>query len=425
MTYSAPHQGLFAIVIIISMALHLLFLVLSQEHKQLMRYADIAEYESVQISDELSAPMSAHDTVSISVIAGRYLQKEMVSFIGIYDTNDIPIVSVGEQSQVGKQGKQSVTAGNQVLGSVVVQTPDVSRAKIIADHKLFIFAIFVLHVMVWVMYTYLARPPKELQDEISQDVRARLLTAGILPTADTSVPIISMVDDGAETSTPASAPNQATAKSKLTDMLRSDNTTSVDVEDIAADSIIITTIRFDDRYQLLNTVGHHTKSAYFALCNQLLDKAVEELLKLPVLSGVSVYRLNHYNDKGANVLLQADNSHAKAATAAVMLAKLMLMLNHIVYDKHRELKRFCLPIRTAVSGMDNQGDIFAMMRRHSYDLLILLSESEQSQVLNYAELDKLPNPTTLPEQKCRYLGKVSATTAERLEHIRNVVLLSD
>ena len=43
MTYFAPRQGLFAVVILLSLSLHLLFFVLGQNHRLTEQYQQIAE----------------------------------------------------------------------------------------------------------------------------------------------------------------------------------------------------------------------------------------------------------------------------------------------------------------------------------------------------------------------------------------------
>ena len=74
-----------------------------------------------------------------------------------------------------------------------------------------------------------------------------------------------------------------------------------------------------------------------------------ELLKQPLLLGISAVNEPHFDENGAIAVLKADNSHAKVALAGVMLGKLYLMLNKIIHDKHIELSRFALPAKVGVS----------------------------------------------------------------------------
>jgi hypothetical protein len=203
------------------------------------------------------------------------------------------------------------------------------------------------------------------------------------------------------------------------------NDTLPPAEDLPFISLVAVQIRFEDPDDLLSAVSHHTKSTYFNLCNQILVKAVQELLKLPVLSGVSLHSLNDYDDNGTTVLLKADNRHAKATTAGVMLARLIVMLNQIVYDKHRELKRFCLTTRGMVSDFEHQKEIVAVSKNHRERVLILIPEAGIIEAKSYVNFERLSKPRTALERQSYYLKLVSESTLQRLFQVRDAVLLSE
>ena len=109
----------------------------------------------------------------------------------------------------------------------------------------------------------------------------------------------------------------------------------------------------------------------------------------------------------------------------MMLARLSVILGQIVYDKHRELKRFCLPVHAMVSDIEHQEDMIAICQRHRERVLILLPDSSLNELNTYAVLDKLLKPTSVAERNCRWLKAVSETTAERLQQVCNLVLLTE
>lgn len=424
MTYFAPRQGLFAVIILASLVFHVLFFVISQEYEQKERQHATAQKEALLIAEEIAIPLNALDRVSVSVIANRYLKDDAISFIGVYDSEDNLIVPVGKESPSSIASTETITLKNQVLGSVAVQTHDINRAQIITQNWVYLVSILVLHIFLWLIYGYVARPSKNMLTKIAEDMRLHLLSSELLPenskTDDKSAPLFESDAEPADTQTDdADTPDVAESEPTL------DGDDGISLDTSQGSNYFAVQIRFEDANGLMNTVSHHTKSAYFNLCNQLLARAINELLKLPVISGVELFNIDDYGENGATVILQATNRHAKAATAAVMLGKLITMLNQIVYDKHRELKRFGLPVRAMVSSIERKDDILVIAKKHQERVLVLVSENDFLQLNTYGTFDKLINPTTVSERECRWLKSVSMSTAERLENVRDAVLLSE
>ena len=430
MTYFAPRQGLFAVVILLSLSLHLLFFVLGQNHRLTEQYQQIAENNANIIAQEVAIAMQAKDRVSLSVIANRYAQDDNVDFIGIYDTKDTLLVPIGKQTDHHIIAHVPITVDNQVLGSVGVETKAVNRSLIISDNWLYLISVLVLHFIIYLVYGYIARPSANMLKKITEDVRLRLLASGIVSEKQQMHHI-------APASLVAAPPldkehNDKTTDDDHTTAQKTDNSsppvindTLPPAEDLPFISLVAVQIRFEDPDDLLSAVSHHTKSAYFNLCNQILVKAVQELLKLPVLSGVSLHSLNDYDDNGTTVLLKADNRHAKATTAGVMLARLIVMLNQIVYDKHRDLKRFCLTTRGMVSDFEHQKEIVAVSKNHRERVLVLIPEAGIIEAKSYVSFERLSKPRTALERQSYYLKLVSESTLQRLFQVRDAVLLSE
>lgn len=430
MTYFAPRQGLFAVVILLSLSLHLLFFVLGQNHRLTEQYQQIAENNANIIAQEVAIAMQAKDRVSLSVIANRYAQDDNVDFIGIYDTKDTLLVPVGKQTEHHIIAHVPITVDNQVLGSVGVQTKAVNRSLIISDNWLYLISVLVLHFIIYLVYGYIARPSANMLKKITEDVRLRLLASGIVSEeqqmhhiAPASLVTASPLDK--EHNDKTTDDDHATAQKTDNSSPPVVNDTLPPAEDLPFISLVAVQIRFEDPDDLLSAVSHHTKSTYFNLCNQILVKAVQELLKLPVLSGVSLHSLNDYDDNGTTVLLKADNRHAKATTAGVMLARLIVMLNQIVYDKHRELKRFCLTTRGMVSDFEHQKEIVAVSKNHRERVLILIPEAGIIEAKSYVNFERLSKPRTALERQSYYLKLVSESTLQRLFQVRDAVLLSE
>lgn len=184
-------------------------------------------------------------------------------------------------------------------------------------------------------------------------------------------------------------------------------------------------IAFHDKHNMLGRLAPETRLPYIALCNQLLNQAVHELLKQPLLLGVSATNQPRFTEAGANIELQADNSHAKVALAGVMLGKLYLMLNKIIHDKHKELSRFALP---AKAGVSDEAQVEAMTQLlesvgDKEQMLILLPQTGIKQISHYAQLQHLQRPTTVYERECTIFDGGSDAMMQRLADVRNAVLM--
>ena len=74
--------------------------------------------------------------------------------------------------------------------------------------------------------------------------------------------------------------------------------------------------------------------------------------------------ISPFDDRGCRIVLSGKDKYSKSALASILLAHLILMLNQIIYDKHRELKRFALPMRTYVSDMTRQDEVAGVGIKH-------------------------------------------------------------
>ena len=164
---------------------------------------------------------------------------------------------------------------------------------------------------------------------------------------------------------------------------------------------------------------------YLALCTQLLNQAVTELLKQPLLMGVSSVNQPRFGEKGAYVILHADNSHAKVALAGVMLGKLYLMLNKIIHNKHIELSRFALPAKVGVSDTAQSDAIQQLLDTvgKKEEMLLLLPLGALKQISGYAQVQPLARPTTVYERECALFDGGNEAMMQRLADARNAVLM--
>ena len=479
MTYLAPRQGLFAIILLVSFCLQTLLLVISTDQQLSKSRALKGEQMVAQLIDEARLSLENKDRVSLSVIANRYTSEQDVTRILIKDNNDDILVPVGNAPmQQGDTIRQIATNGDSVIGSVSLTLKDISKGEIIAMQWPFVIGTMLLHLLLWLVYGYLARPTKEQINALSRDIQdlhreqymqidqrsydrefERRATDMDRETSEHSV-------ESATDGQPANAhkldvhsevnqylrtqQNQAATDTTGSNSQPIDSTTEERAEHDAAngaaqdeisrapksgsasrlsatrsfDSVRVQIV-FHDEFNMLERLAPAQRLPYLALCTQLLNQAVTELLKQPLLLGVSAMNEPRFDDTGASVLLKADNSHAKVALAGVMLGKLYLMLNKIIHDKHIELSRFALPAKAGVSD-DAQAQAMTQLL-HSVgkkeQMLILLPNAGLKQISHHVQVQSIMRPTTVYERECAVFDGGNDSMIQRLADVRNAVLM--
>ncbi|OAP72434.1 MULTISPECIES: hypothetical protein [Psychrobacter] len=496
MTYLAPRQGLFAIILLVSFCLQTLLLVISTDQQLSNSRAQKGEQMVAQLIDEARLSLENKDRVSLSVIANRYTSEQDVTRILIKDNNGDVLVPVGNAPmQQGDTISQIATKGDAVIGSVALTLKDISKGEIIAMQWPFVIGSMLLHLLLWLIYGYIARPTKEqinalsraIQDlhreqyrqidqrefargyernlergEEKEDVSTESASAANAaatsrnPNVDKSdlprkLDIHSAVNQyvrgqqGQNLELDATRDTNAHAMSNdgadnLQDQLTAGNANNHDshkpngsngsngMARLSAnrpfDSVSVQIV-FHDEFNMLERLAPSQRLPYLALCTQLLNQAVTELLKQPLLLGVSAINEPHFDESGAYVMLKADNSHAKVALAGVMLAKLYLMLNKIIHDKHIELSRFALP---AKAGVSDNAQVEAMSHLlesvgKKEQMLILLPNAGIKQINHHVQLQSVMRPTTVYERECAIFDGGNDAMIQRLADVRNAVLM--
>jgi len=496
MTYLAPRQGLFAIIILISFCLQTLLLVISTD-QQLSNSRQLKGEQMVaQLIDEARLSLENQDRVSLSVIANRYTSEQDVTRLLIKDNNDEVLVPVGNAPmQQGNTISQIATNGDAVIGSVALTLKDISKGEIITMQWPFVIGSMILHLLLLLVYSYVARPTKEQISALSQDIEdvhreqyARRAQAHsrypdeISQQSETEAHVQAALDDSASApaNTKAAAVNTATIHSELNAYLKSQqsadthsassnavqsnesaarassqdqaqhdaDTTQSHTTDMASvkgydaakpsaqgsslsSSRTLETvsvhISFHDEYNMLELLAPETRVPYLALCTQLLQQALTELLKQPLLLGISAVNEPHFDENGAIAVLKADNSHAKVALAGVMLGKLYLMLNKIIHDKHIELSRFALPAKVGVSDeaqAEAMTQLLASVGKKE-QMLILLPQVGLKQIASYVQVQSVKRPTTVYERECAIFDGGNDAMMQRLADVRNSVLMTE
>lgn len=476
MMYLAPRQGLFAIIILVSFCLQTLLLIISTDQQLSNSRALKGEQMVAQLIDEARLSLENKDRVSLSVIANRYTSEQDVARLVIKDNNDTILVPVGNAPmQQGDTIEQIATKGDAVIGSVALTLKDISKGEIITMQWPFVIGSLFLHLLLWVAYGYIARPTKAQINALSHkidDIHRQKYTSS---TSHTRQPLddsndhepennkIEATDKSRIPSHSAATKAQSTGaaidtavihnelnaylKSQQNDGDIEESVTNSDKDQVAVETLapknlaiekasnnklsatrsydhISVQIKFHDEYKMMERLAPEMRMPYLALCTQLLDQALSELLQLPLLLGVSATNKPSFDENGALVILKADNSHAKVALAGVMLGKLYLMLNKIIHDKHIELARFALPAKAGVSDSAQSDAMMQLLKSvgKKEQMLILLPSAALRQIANHVQVHNLNRPTTVYERECAVFEGANDAMIQRLADVRNAVL---
>ena len=450
MTYLAPRQGLFAIIVLVSFCLQTLLLVISTDQQLTKNREQKGEQIIAQLLDESRLSLENKDRVGLSVIANRYTSEQDIASLVIKDGKGEVLVPVGNAPmQQGITLTQIATEGDTVIGSVALTLKDISKGEIIAMQWPFVIGSLIFHLLLWVAYGYIARPTKEQINALSRDIdNFRRHNSGThMGDADDNISsgrlthttigegqaVHSEVDNFLQSqhthdqNVPSFIKNSSTSSNDTAyNKIDEDNAVMPNVAKLSAtrafDSVSVQ-IMFHDEYRMLERLTPEMRNPYLALCTQLFNQALTELLKQPLLSGVSAVNSPVFDEHGACAVLKANGSHAKVALAGVMLAKLYLMLNKIIHDKHIELSRFALPAKAGVSDQELAMKQLLKTVGRKEQLLILVPNAGLKQISNHVQVQNIKRPTTVYERECAVFDGGNAAMMDRLADVRDAVLM--
>lgn len=486
MTYLAPRQGLFAIIILISFFIQTTLLLISTNQQLDELKMQTGDRMLVQLIDEVKLPLLSKDKVSLSVLTGRYTSENTVASLTVRDIDDEVLIQTGQAQLLdGKTISRKVIMGDTVIGKVDMTLRDTGNGEVIASQWIFILGSFITHLLIWLLYGYVARPTREQLAALSRDVQDYLISQNRGYGHGIETRAIDSQDLESATETPSqkgrsiqqalgsyikshqpqndtideqqgAGDDHGTSATQLAENSQRDILAKIDdnaagnpMADLTENAELANTgpkmeakpqalmanrpidvatinIRFCDPNRLLNALAYEKSEPYFALCTQLLQRTIDELLKQPILFGIKLNNKPVFDENGATVEFLATTSHSKAGLAAMMLAKAYVMLNDVAYVKHRELQRFALRVAAGVSDQATSEKMIQLLINNAKEgeVLALLPVEGIKQLRGYIQLNSLKNPTTVYERDCASLEGVSDSMMQRLIDVRDAVLLS-
>lgn len=456
MNHLAPRQGKFAIVLLISFCLHFLMLTFSSEKSQYEQRTQKGEKIVEQLAKEAMVGITSQDRISLSVLANRYQVDQEVAKLVISDQNNKPLVQTGQaQNDVGQVIDKPIIQNNQVLGHATITMKAVSKGEIVSSQWLFVLGSAILHGFLWLIYGYMARPTQEQLAQLGEKVQQhialargslapsnRVLTAdGELQLDDHDALYNEAEDSSAAAQTAATGKtindflNREKSKSAKDDPQTqptvteaTDNLAQENTVDSQKQPEIELQIHFYDQYHLLKRVAPEVAKPYFQLCNQLLMRASNSLFNSSnnvlnrYIKDVYIKDNSHFNANGAVIHLAGKAE--QLPLAAVLLSKLLIILNQVVYEKHRELSRFALPLTIGTSISHQFDDVQKLMANHAKeDGLLLLYPLDLLKTLDgKVQFKNLQHPTTITEREMVWYNGLSETLMTELIAKRDEIL---
>lgn len=187
-------------------------------------------------------------------------------------------------------------------------------------------------------------------------------------------------------------------------------------------------IRFFDEFDLLDKIAPEVALPYFKLCEQLLEHTIEVFFQPSAnamyrqINSVEVAALPDFTAGGAT--LELIGKSEQLPLASVLVAKLFIILNQVVYEKHREISRFALPMRVGMGDSTKTEELHKLLNNHAKadSILLLLSADALKTLQGQIQLKNQIHPMNLAEREMAWYAGMSEYLITQLIEKRNQIL---
>lgn len=454
MQLSAPRQGLFALVLFISFILHAFFTIYSiRAHQADVRQAQ-ANLLLSQLSQEFAPTVLAKDTIGLSLLAKRYAHQQTLNSLTVYAKNGEVLSQVGQtQTRSGEVFTGDINIENEPVGSIKLNLRIPSRGDVIAGQWPLFLASALLHLGLWLLYRLfasqyvvvdaVARRSTVAQRHVGERQTDGSSASNSTKTSSNAQPTINATNNAASSSSPLgnydvdafiaehAQPQSANASASDLNDAETGMTSFLKVLSDQEDPIILQ-IQFDDPKNLLMKLSPTVATPYYALCNKLLDSAIDELTFSGHIAKGIHFEKTAFAEDGVHIVAthtadidSGQNDHkADIAHASVLLAKLYMLLHDVTYTRHREINRFALKAKACISRKLNQPAMAQLLEfdARSNALMLLLEPDELPAIEQDVDLYPFPNPSTVIQRKVALTNNMSAMSLKSLHQLRDKIL---
>ncbi|RYY80882.1 MAG: hypothetical protein EOO69_00240 [Moraxellaceae bacterium] len=420
---NAPRQGLYASLLIISFAVHVILMVHTTNHQLGHTRAIQGELMTRQLADDSLAMLAPVDTVSLALMANRYTGRPDVASLKIMAADGRVLTSSGNApTRSGQVFNKKVMLDQKPIGQIELTLIQPSIGEMIRTQWLPLLLSLLTHIILWLLYRVAARPTRReylatlaREQQLQEQLLALKLHAE--QTQKNAVIARAMAN-------PAEIPKPAQGNNG--------NPSSTD----AADSALILRIGFVDPKQLLGTLSPGLARPYFSLCQTLLEQAIQqnrqhfEALETKAQGGqpVECKIVQPFGESGA--MISAPSSNPQSALFLAQLGQLFNLLTDVVYRRHREIKRFALHTRTALAEPQHNQPAQALAQSliHQVEANQLAVHLTDDQVLNlqqYFQLSAFDSPTDAQTREALLVTAMNVDGARFVSKARERILAGD
>ncbi len=400
----APRRGIFAIILVVSFVLQVFLLALSLENVENQHRIDKGNKIVNQLSVESPLVVNSNDRIGLGILANRYQIDDDVAQIVITDANKNVLVTTGQtQNQTGKSVTKTLTQGSQELGYITVTMKRSSIGEILREQLWLIIGLAVIHILLFSLYTYIARPTEEM-------------IADILKTLPPPAPIPMTPTQSVEPKNDDTEKKSKFIEEKL------DTVPVEPVQTLTNPNQAQVRIQFFDPMDLLNKVTPEVLTSYLQLLDLFLQKTCDDLFS-PIaqsnyingqMATVKIINQPKFNQRG--VIIELEGRPDQLAFASVILAKLFISVNQTIYMKHHELSRFALPIMIGASSAEKISSLNRLMSNHATEdgILLLFPKELLTSLKRQIQLRSQPHPQDIQEREMAWYDGMSEHLAKNL-----------
>lgn len=404
---NAPRQGLFASLLIISFALHVIIIVNAALEQLSDTRAIQGELMTRQLAEDSLASLTPVDTVSLALLGNRYAARPDVASLKIMATDGRVLTTSGASpTREGQVFQKKIMLDQHEVGDIELVLIKPSIGEMIRNQWLPLLLSLLIHVVLWLSYRVIARPTR--QEYLDSLARERQLQE--------QIQVLRQQVDSVEK-------NAALARATAQAVEEID-----DPEEPLSENPFVLHIGFADPKQLLGTLSPGLAQPYFNLCQTLLEQAIEQTRLQFTAEQIQVKVLQSFGERGA--VVSASGPANRTALFLSELGKLMNVLTDAVYRRHREIKRFALHTRCALAEQQGTQPAQALAQQlleyvQSNELAIHLSDDRVLQVQQHFQLASLPNPMNAQTREALMVIAMNVDCAKFVEQARDRILCGE
>lgn len=419
---NAPRQGLYASLLIISFAVHVILMVHTTNHQLGHTRAIQGDLMTRQLADDSLAMLAPVDTVSLALMANRYTSRPDVASLKIMAADGRVLTSSGNApTRSGEVFKKKVLLDQKAIGQIELTLIQPSIGEMIRTQWLPILLSLITHLLLWLLYRVVARPTR--REYLATLAREQQLQEQLLALKLHAEQAQKNAVMARAMANPAEIPKPVQASSN------NDGSTTE-----TQDNAFILRIGFVDPKQLLGTLSPGLARPYFSLCQTLLEQAIQQNRQhFEALDGqsgkpVDCKIVQPFGESGA--IVSASGNHPQNALFLAQLAQLFNLLTEVVYRRHRDIKRFALHTRTALAEPQHNQPAQALAQSliHQVDANQLAVHLTDDQVLNlqqYFQLSPFDSPTDAQTREALLVTAMNVEGARFVSKARERILAGD